>query len=218
MSKSNKYGYVGVDIPEQSFGNNKGIFNPAEINELVADNKWTQYGQLELIETQTISSGSSSVDFTDIKQDIYNIHFITAQDIYLSTSAHANFRVSNDNGSTFENSNYGHSLKYGATDGTTAENKSATGTEIPYLITSDNNNADHNQGAYMYLYSAGDSTKYTYLNAHSFAFNTINSLNYYQFGGGVYKVEETVNAFQFYASSGTFSGGKISLYGYRTYK
>ena len=53
--KSNKYGYVGVDIPEQSFGNNKGIFNPAEINELVADNKWTTFGQLELIETQTVS-------------------------------------------------------------------------------------------------------------------------------------------------------------------
>ena len=75
-NKSNKYGYVGVDIPAQSFGNNKGVFNPAEINELVADNKWTTFGQLELIETQTVTS-VTNIDFTDIKQDIYNVHFMT---------------------------------------------------------------------------------------------------------------------------------------------
>ena len=47
---SNEYGY----IPEvaQSFGDNTGVFDPADINNLVKDNKWTQYGQLELIETQ----------------------------------------------------------------------------------------------------------------------------------------------------------------------
>ena len=56
MSKSNKYGYSGVDIPTQAFQANVGKFDPAEINELVADNKWTQYGQLELIETQTASA------------------------------------------------------------------------------------------------------------------------------------------------------------------
>ena len=31
---------------------------PLEINELVADNKWTQYGQLELIQTSTASSST----------------------------------------------------------------------------------------------------------------------------------------------------------------
>ena len=31
-------------------------------------------GKLELIETQT-ASADSSVDFTDIKEDIYNVHF-----------------------------------------------------------------------------------------------------------------------------------------------
>jgi hypothetical protein len=37
-----EYGY----IPEvaQSFGDNTGVFDPADINNLVADNKWTQYG------------------------------------------------------------------------------------------------------------------------------------------------------------------------------
>ena len=41
MSKSNKYGYSGVDIPTQGFQSNVGKFDPAEINELVQEGKWT---------------------------------------------------------------------------------------------------------------------------------------------------------------------------------
>ena len=65
---SNEFGY----IPEvaQSFGNNTGVFDPADINNLVKDDKWTQYGQLELIETKTASSDSEII-FSDIKENIY---------------------------------------------------------------------------------------------------------------------------------------------------
>ena len=76
MAKSNKFGYSGVNIPTQGFRDNKGKFDPAEINELVADNKWTQYGQLEHIKTLSGSS-ATSLTFTDIKSDIYDIHFAT---------------------------------------------------------------------------------------------------------------------------------------------
>ena len=57
-----------MQIYQHKVFNNKGVFNPAEINELVADNKWTQYGQLELIETQTVSSAVAQVDFTSIQE------------------------------------------------------------------------------------------------------------------------------------------------------
>ena len=79
--KSNKYGYVGVDIPAQSFGSNKGVFNPAEINDLVANNQWTSFGQLELIETQSYSSGVANIDFTSIDESIYNVHFMTISNL-----------------------------------------------------------------------------------------------------------------------------------------
>ena len=79
--KSNKYGYVGVDIPAQSFGANKGVFSIAEINELVANNKWTTGGQLELIETQTYSSNVSFVDFDNIKSTEYDVHFATYSEV-----------------------------------------------------------------------------------------------------------------------------------------
>ena len=48
-----KFGYI-TDV-EQSFRNNKGIFTPQEIIELDQENKWTNFGQLELIQTQSAS-------------------------------------------------------------------------------------------------------------------------------------------------------------------
>ena len=48
---SNEFGYI-PESPEQSFGNNKGIFTPTDIYDLTRADKYTSYGQLELIETQ----------------------------------------------------------------------------------------------------------------------------------------------------------------------
>ena len=40
MADDLKYGYKGAE-PTQSFGNNTGVFDPNDINNLIADNKWT---------------------------------------------------------------------------------------------------------------------------------------------------------------------------------
>ena len=77
---SSEFGYI-PESPEQSFGNNKGIFTPTDIYELTRADKYTNYGQLEFIETQTHSSSVSYIEFTDIKQDIYDVHFVTLNDI-----------------------------------------------------------------------------------------------------------------------------------------
>ena len=69
-----EYGYI-PEAPEQSFGNNKGIFNPKDIYDLTRADKYTNYGQLELIETQT-ASADSSLDFISLGS--YNVHFLSA--------------------------------------------------------------------------------------------------------------------------------------------
>ena len=74
---SKEYGYITGKEIVQSFRNNKGIFTPQDIIELDQENKWTNFGQLELIQTQTISSSTNDAIFSDIKQDIYNVHFLT---------------------------------------------------------------------------------------------------------------------------------------------
>ena len=71
-----EYGYI-PEAPEQSFGNNKGIFTPKDIYDLTREDKWTNYGQLELIETQTISGTPSTLSFDSIKETEYNVHLVT---------------------------------------------------------------------------------------------------------------------------------------------
>ena len=74
---SNEFSYI-PESPEQSFGNNKGIFTPTDIYDLTRADKYTNYGQLELIETQTISGTPSTLDFDTLTYSTYNVHFMTA--------------------------------------------------------------------------------------------------------------------------------------------
>ena len=71
-----KYGYVGKesDIPQQAFRANAGVLNPNDIIDLSNNNKLTQYGQLELIETKTASNVASTV-FTNLQD--FNVHYLT---------------------------------------------------------------------------------------------------------------------------------------------
>ena len=69
---SNEFGYI-PESPDQSFGNNKGIFTPKDIYDLTRADKFTQYGQLELILTSTAST--STIDFVD-KFSSHNVHLV----------------------------------------------------------------------------------------------------------------------------------------------
>ena len=209
--KSNKYGYVGVDIPEQSFGNNKGIFNPAEINELVADNKWTQYGQLELIETQTISSSVAQVDFTSIKESTYNVHFLTVNNVENANGNNEIELTFLQSGSQVDVNQRAHQRMRAS--GLFDEMKSTSTTHT--LI---NSNSD-NTGGYVYIYNAGDSSKYTFTTSHSAGLTGAPSGSTFQslFGSGVRTTADTVDGFRVYADSSNLTQGTISLYGIKEY-
>jgi hypothetical protein len=213
MSKSNKYGYVGVDIPEQSFGNNKGIFDPAEINELVADNKYTQYGQLELIETQNITTAVSNIDFTNLKEDIYREHLLTCTNVEtLTDQRHLVARFSNDNGSTFETSSYRNVYLANNSQGGQTAN-----TFLQYLSSSLGTASNEIGNGWIKFYNLGNSADYSYCTS---AFEDITYAGTHQtnLGGASRIVKETVNAIRLTGNSTTTWKGKFSLYGYREYK
>ena len=117
--------YIPKDAVTQAFRSNKGVLTPNQIIELDNENKFTKYGQLELIETQTISSTPTTIDFTSIKENIYDVHFMTYNNVHgnSTTAQDMGARVSNDGGSTFESSNYQHANQDGRADGTFSENK-----------------------------------------------------------------------------------------------
>jgi len=210
---SNEYGYIPE--VEQSFGNNTGVFDPADINNLVADNKWTQYGQLELIETQTISSTVEYVIFDDIQQDIYNVHFMTINGLRKSANGATLLTVSNDNGTTFETANgdYQYAIQRTQTNGSFAEEKSTNPTSIR-LTNTVSTGTGETGNLYCYMYNLGDSTKYSFFTYHTGY--GINATFAFGLGSAVYPTAETINAFRIQTTTADIiTDCTISLYGIR---
>jgi len=193
------YGYLGQNQPNQTVSNS-GVFSITDVAELQSQGKLG--GSLELIEEQTISSGST-LDFTNLKN--YDVLF--AQGINIETASSStpiSIRVSNDGGSTFEATNYQYALQSGTTSGSFNEARSTSTTSIPYF-TSDS--ANQNRNAYCYLYNLQNSSKYSF-----FTYQSMEQANMI-FGGGVYAVAETINAIRFLTTNSNAWTGTIKLYG-----
>jgi len=169
-------------------------------------------GNLELIETQT-ASGGATVDFTSIKEDIYNVHFLTYNDLQTaSSSIYTELRLSNDGGSSFETSNYDRAVQYMGINGTFGEGTSTSADRFSLLSFTAANNP---MTGYVYFYNLGDSSKYSYI-THQNAINLESStVGWSYFGTQVYHQAETIDAIRVLnsGSSVNFTSGTISLYG-----
>jgi hypothetical protein len=209
MADDLKYGYKGAE-PTQSFGNNTGVFDPNDINNLIADNKWTSFGQLELIETQTYSSPVSSVQFTSIQESTYNVHFLTMNNIQFVSGANMDTRLSTNGGTSYISSGYQLATLSGNASGTFSESSSTNNNAFSVYGA----NSVNPQNAYAYFYNLGDSSKYSFQTLHS----TIDDDSTYlmRFGSGVLPQANVVNALEVRSSTGiNFSSFDISLYGIR---
>jgi len=205
-----EYGYI-PEAPEQSFGNNKGIFTPKDIYDLTRADKYTNYGQLELIETQT-ASADNIVDFTDIKEDVYNVHFVTVN-VDLSNTSSVQIRF-------FESG----VLETASVYATVYQNGQATGS---FSETSAGNNrifatrtggTDEARQAYNYLYNLGDSTKYSFQTMQGVSRQSPTTALDMRYGTGALLQASTVNGIRFTETGGGLLTGSISLYGMRTYQ
>ena len=213
---SNEFGYI-PESPEQSFGNNKGIFTPTDIYDLTRADKYTNYGQLELIETQTVSSPVAQVDFTSIQESTYDVHLLTANDIEFSGTSIANLGIRFfENGVIESSAVYQFAYQRCGSNGTFTEPKS-TGINHLRLTTNVGNGGASN--GYNYFYNLGDSTKYSFQTMHSSVMITGNTIGASQFGSGVLPQASTVNGIRFFDSSAgqNIANGTFSLYGIKEY-
>jgi len=207
-----EYGYI-PEAPEQSFGANKGIFTPKDIYDLTRADKYTNYGQLELIETKSISGVSSAV-FTDIKQDIYNVHFVSINNMQVATD-NTDLRIRfYENGVEETGSVYQIAYQYGSALGSFGEVKS---TAYTYLRANFNTGNATNEvsNSYLYFYNLGDSSKYSFMTEQGTTQDQNNTF-YFQFGSGVMTQASTVDQIKLYNASGNFSA-TASLYGIKEY-
>tara|TARA_R110002167_G_scaffold255283_1_gene461685 strand:+ start:37 stop:612 length:576 start_codon:yes stop_codon:yes gene_type:complete len=167
-------------------------------------------GKLELIETQTITSSTAQVDFTDLGTG-YNLHLITVNNLHIATdSQDLNFRVF-VGGSLQTGNDYSRAFNINRSNGSNDEDRDPT---LDRLRVTPEIGASSNEltNGYFYLYNALSSSKYTFLNQHS-TFLTKDPYYATTFGAGSFNETDTLSGFRFYMSSGNINEAEISLYG-----
>ncbi len=211
---SNEFGYI-PESPEQSFGNNKGIFTPTDIYDLTRADKYTQYGQLELIETQT-PSGASTVDFTSIKENIYNVHFLAVNNLQISDSGSNQVKIRFYETGTLETSSvYDYAYQRGDSNAAFGEEKSTSASNLLQFRNFGASDSNASAGGYSYFYNLGDSSKYSFQTMHSSYLDNSSNAEF-SFGSGVLHQASQVDGIQLVSQAGTISA-TISLYGIKEY-
>ena len=168
-------------------------------------------GKLELIETQTITPSVSTVDFTDIKEDIYNVHFLTCNNIQ-AISDGPTVRIQFYESGVLETSGpYHYAVQYGNSVGTFGELRSTTSSNILFGSNIGGSTSESGQG-YVYFYNLGDSSKYSFTTMHTISLNA-NPYALFYFGSAVLPQASTVDGIRLFLDSGNIDTGTFSLYG-----
>tara|TARA_Y100001938_G_C8040714_1_gene406002 strand:+ start:149 stop:778 length:630 start_codon:yes stop_codon:yes gene_type:complete len=208
MSTS-EFGYITSQ--DQSFGNNKGIFSPTDIYDLTRADKYTNYGQLELIETQTVSS-VSQVDFTNLSN--YNVHFFTLNNFHCDDNKDLNVRTLVGGSVQSGGSDYGRAFQACAPS-YYYEDRDASLDRLRIIPEVGNATGECLNG-YIYMYHALDNTKFTFFttqfSAVKYDGKTLNN-----FGTGSYQQSNSLSGIRFYMSSGNINEADISIYGVKEY-
>ena len=202
---SKEYGYIGKEVT-QAFRDNKGIFTPQDIIELDQENKWTNFGQLELIETVTLST-ANELDFTADNLTPYNVHLITYSDVINSANADIGLRFY-ESGTLETGTVYNYALQYGTTGGTFGESKSTGFNKLKFGDVATGSTEKLN--GYIYCYNLTDSSKYSFATYHNMREGQM------EFGSGVMPQASTVNQINVKLQTGNGSG-VFSLYGIKEY-
>jgi hypothetical protein len=210
---SNTFGYIADTGPEQAFRSNTGVFNPADINELIAEDKWTDFGQLKLIETQTYDSAVSTIDFTSIQESEYNVHFMTFSQMSGANDNVATMDIRFYESGVVETANYKTARQNAGLNPSVGfnEDKNTSTDRIKTLFGSGTANYEKDAG-YAYFYNLGDNTKYSFCTFHTVG-QTNESYLSGAFGFGMLPQESSVDGIQIKMTNGNYNDFLVSLYG-----
>ena len=198
-----KYGYFGA-TPNQIV-NNSGNFSINDINELEKQGKFG--GSLELIEQQTYSSAVANIDFTSIQESVYDVHLLQGK-FSFGTADLVGFRFFESG--VLESASVYHTARlFNRANATNGEARSTSVTDIFVGETT-----THMQDIYMYIYYAGNSSKYTFTSQHLTTINN-SSIYFTSFGSGVLPQLTIVDGIRAFGrvSGNNFDDFDVKLYG-----
>ena len=189
---------------------NSGIFDVNDIRYLMDNQQWKNVGDLELIQTQTVTD-QAVVDFTDIKQHEYDVHFLTWTDVGdWSGTGSLKIRYFVD-GTVITSSSYDYASVENKADGNTytPQASSATSHFGPMMASS---GSDLTNG-YIYFYALGDAFKYSLHTIQTV--DRDGSVIVHTNGGGAYLEKNVVDGIRFLETNSYNFDGQFSLYGIR---
>jgi len=167
-------------------------------------------GNLELIETQTVTSSTAFVDFTDLGN--YNVHFLSSNNFSSTQDAEVLVPyLSNNGGTSFLNSGYMFAGLVGDSNGNYTESKASAGSSMASIGKSGTGTGEH-AGSYAYFYNLLNSSKYSFMTSHQIAWNN-QPVAEFRLYGAVQATAETHNAIRLTGGLGNIATLDVSLYG-----
>ncbi len=187
---------------------NTGLYTPSEILQLEKDGHWG--GSLELIEEQTVSGSPTTIDFTSIKENVYDVMFLSIENMVHSGST-ANVGIRFYESGVLETSSvYQYAQQRGTTGGTFSDADKSTGASYMLITPYSMNGGAGSYNVYCYFYNLGNASKYSFINYHSFVEATSTGFG---FGGGVLPQASTVDGIQIYTFGRTLTSGTMKIFG-----
>ena len=192
---------------------NSGVFDVNDIRYLMDYQQWPTPGQLQLIETQS-ASNSSALDFLSIKEDIYNVHFMTVTNFQPASDNHYIAYRLYESGTLETAAVYQQARQYGIASGTFGESKSTGIDEVTVSHATGTDDQETNN-CYIYFYNLGDSTKYSFSTSHSSGVQAGGSANF-EFASAVLPQASQVDGIRILTDQGSnMEHAEVSLYGIR---
>ena len=158
---------------------------------------------------------AGSLEFTDLQENIYNVHFIVVQAKPNGAGGSFYYRTSSNGGTSYDSTNgdYQFAVQRCYASGSFYESRNSNAGVLEFY-----GNAGAGDYArvnrYTYMYNAGNSSKYTFFTDHSTADDTTYTGYNSTFASGVRVSTSVVNAIQFFTNAGGgFLEGEASLYG-----
>jgi len=197
------YGYLGQNQPNQTVSNS-GVFSITDVAELQSQGKLG--GSLELIAEETISGTVSSVDFTSIQENRYDVHFMQIQQLEASSGGSNYITIRFYESGVLETGTvYQFANQIGTASGSFSERKSTGLANIELGVQT---NVSEIANSYAYFYNLGNSSKYSFCTSQGFGEASVQM----GFGGGVLPQASVVDGIQV-AHQSSFDTGTIKLYG-----
>ena len=212
------FGYTGQNQPKQTVSNS-GVFSITDVAELQSQGKLG--GSLELIAEQTADGTTATIDFLDIKENVYDVHLLTYSNVGATGADYDSVLIRLyesgvlESGSVYQWAN--HRIR---ANGGVNEYKSTVSSTLPVHNNGVSNSNYEKINSYVYLYNLGNASKYSFANWQtaqipSYSESQIFSTN---FGGGVLPQASVVDGIRLYDTQATGAsfiktGSNFKLYG-----